>query len=124
MDIDLKLYKSIVKNAVIGNSYPYPNMPKLSSIRHASVQVQQTESCFSPTLENWTGASTPQNGCFPACRWTYFVKRHSQGGNIVFLDGHAEWFLYDYVFNQNPVGDSRVEKFNDDIWWNPNRDIP
>jgi prepilin-type N-terminal cleavage/methylation domain-containing protein/prepilin-type processing-associated H-X9-DG protein len=124
MDLDLKLYKSIVGNAVVGNSYSYPNMPKLSSMRNASAQVLQTESCFSPTLENWTGASTPQNGCFPACRWTYFVKRHSNGGNIVFLDGHAEWFLYDYVFNQNPVGDSRVEKLNPDIWWNPNRDKP
>ena len=39
MDLDLKLYKSIVGNAVIGNSYPYPNMPKLSSMRNASAQV-------------------------------------------------------------------------------------
>jgi prepilin-type N-terminal cleavage/methylation domain-containing protein/prepilin-type processing-associated H-X9-DG protein len=124
MNLDLKLYKSIVKNAVVGNSYPYPNMPKLSSIRNASAQVLLTEFCFSPAAENWTGSSQPQMGCFPASRWTYFVKRHSNGGNLVFLDGHSEWFLYDYVFNQNPVGDSRVEKLNDDIRWNPNRDIP
>jgi prepilin-type N-terminal cleavage/methylation domain-containing protein/prepilin-type processing-associated H-X9-DG protein len=124
MDLDLKLYKSIVGNAVIGNSYPWPTMPKLSSIRHPSEQVLLTEFCFSPTLENWTGASAPQMGCFPACRWTYFVKRHNNGGNLVFLDGHSAWFQYDYVYNQNPVGDSRVEKFNDDIWWNPNRDKP
>jgi prepilin-type N-terminal cleavage/methylation domain-containing protein/prepilin-type processing-associated H-X9-DG protein len=124
MDLDLKLYKSIVGNAVQGNSSTWPNMPKLSSMRNASAQVLMTESDFSPSLENWTGASTPQNGCFPACRWTYFIKRHSLGGNIVFLDGHADWFMYDYVFNQNPVGDSRVEKLNPDIWWNPNRDKP
>jgi prepilin-type processing-associated H-X9-DG protein len=123
MDLDLKLQSSIV-NGVIGNSYAWPNMPKLSSMRNASAQVLMTESCFSPTLENWTGASTPQNGCFPACRWTYFVKRHSNGGNIVFIDGHAEWFPYDYVFNPNPpAGTSgRGELLNPDIWWNPNRD--
>jgi prepilin-type N-terminal cleavage/methylation domain-containing protein/prepilin-type processing-associated H-X9-DG protein len=125
MDLDLKLYKAVTdKNGVVGNSYPYPAMPKLSSIRHPSEQVLLTEFCFSPTLENWTGASAPQMGCFPACRWTYFVKRHNNGGNLVFLDGHSAWFQYDYVYNQNPVGDSRVEKFNDDIWWNPNRDKP
>jgi prepilin-type N-terminal cleavage/methylation domain-containing protein/prepilin-type processing-associated H-X9-DG protein len=124
MDLDLKLYKSIVGNAVQGNSYPWPTMPKLSSIRHTSEQVLLTEFCFSPSLENWTGSSQPQMGCFPACRWTYFVKRHNNGGNLVFLDGHSAWFQYDYVYNQNPVGDSRVEKLNDDIWWNPNRDKP
>jgi prepilin-type N-terminal cleavage/methylation domain-containing protein/prepilin-type processing-associated H-X9-DG protein len=123
MDLDLKLKKSIVGNAVLGNSYPYPNMPKLSSMRNASAQVLLTEFCFSPTLEVWTTES-PQMGCFPSSRWTYFVKRHSNGGNLVFLDGHAEWFLFDYVYNQNPIGDKRVEKSNDDIWWNPNRDIP
>jgi prepilin-type N-terminal cleavage/methylation domain-containing protein/prepilin-type processing-associated H-X9-DG protein len=124
LDIDLKLHKSIVGNGVLGNSYPYPAMPKLSAIRRASAQVLLTEFCFSPTLENWTGASTPQMGCFPACRWTYFVKRHNDGGNLLFIDGHSEWFQYEYVFNQNPVGDSRVEKLNEDIWWNPNRDKP
>jgi prepilin-type N-terminal cleavage/methylation domain-containing protein/prepilin-type processing-associated H-X9-DG protein len=119
MDLDLKLNSSVA-NGVIGNSYDYPNMPKLSSIRTPSVQVQQTESCFSSTMENWSNASAPvQNGCFPACRWTYFVKRHSNGGNIVFLDGHSEWFLWDYVYN--PAG-GRVELLNPDIWWNPNRD--
>jgi prepilin-type processing-associated H-X9-DG protein len=126
MDLDLKLKKSIVGNAVVGNSYPYPNMPKLSSMRNASAQVLLTEFCFSPATENFSipPSSPPQMGCFPASRWTYFVKRHSNGGNLVFLDGHSEWFLYDYVINQNPVGDSRVEKLNDDIWWNPNRDKP
>jgi prepilin-type N-terminal cleavage/methylation domain-containing protein/prepilin-type processing-associated H-X9-DG protein len=123
MDLDLKLKSSVV-NGVVGNSYDYPNMPKLSSIRNSSSQVLLTEFCFSPSLENWTGSSSPQMGTFPACRWTYFVKRHSNGGNLVFLDGHSSWFLYDYVFNPNPVGDSRVEKFNDDVWWNPNRDKP
>ena len=123
MDLDLKL-QSTIANGVVGNSFQYPAMPKLSSIRNTSAQVLLTEFCFSPTLENWTGSSSPQMGCFPACRWTYFVKRHNDGGNIVFLDGHADWFQYEYVFNPNPpAGTSgRGETLNPDIWWNPNRD--
>jgi prepilin-type N-terminal cleavage/methylation domain-containing protein/prepilin-type processing-associated H-X9-DG protein len=131
MDLDLKL-KSSIANGVAdsasgaGNSYAWPTMPKLSSMRNASAQVLLTEFCFSPSLENWTGASSPQMGCFPASRWTYFVKRHSNGGNLVFLDGPSSWFLYDYVFNPDPPAGTqgRGEKLNDDIWWNPNRDKP
>ncbi len=124
MDLDLKLLSSIA-NGVQGNSYNWPNMPKLSSMRNASAQVLLTEFCFSPTLENWTGSSQPQMGCFPACRWTYFVKRHNDGGNLLFIDGHSEWFQYEYVFNPNTTtsyGQGRGELYNPDIWWNPNRD--
>jgi prepilin-type N-terminal cleavage/methylation domain-containing protein/prepilin-type processing-associated H-X9-DG protein len=124
MNLDLKLYKSIVGNAVLGNSYPYPKMPKLGNIRHPSDTVLLTEFCFSPSLENYTGSGQPQMGCFPAARWTYFPKRHNDRGVLAFTDGHSQIFKYDYVFNKNPIGDSRVEKLNGDIWWNPNRDIP
>jgi hypothetical protein len=41
----------------------------------------------------------------------------------VFVDGHSAIFKWDYVFNKAaPTG--RKEKFNADIWWNPNRDMP
>ena len=122
MNIDLKLYTTI-DNGVIGNSFTYPNMPKFGAIRNPSAVVMLTDYCFSPTLENWSGSSASQNGCLPACRWTYFVKRHNSGGTIVFTDGHAAIFKWDYVFNTTaPSG--RQEKFNTDVWWNPNRDIP
>ena len=124
MDLDLKL-KSAIANGVTGNSFTYPSMPKLSSINNTSAQVLLTEFCFSPTLENWTDDSQPQEGCFPACRWTYFVKRHNNGGNLVFLDGHAAYFKYDYVYGVDPNGGDplRAEKLNPDIWWNPNRNV-
>jgi prepilin-type N-terminal cleavage/methylation domain-containing protein/prepilin-type processing-associated H-X9-DG protein len=127
MDLDLKL-KSSVANGVAdtaagsGNSYFYPSMPKLTQLRNTSAQVFLTEFSFSPTLENWTSSTQPQMGAFPASRWTYFPKRHNNGANIAFLDGHSARFKYDYVFNQNPIGDPRIETFNPDIWWNPNRD--
>jgi prepilin-type N-terminal cleavage/methylation domain-containing protein/prepilin-type processing-associated H-X9-DG protein len=121
MDLDLKL-RSSIKNGVIGNSYKYPEMPKLASIRFSSAQVLMMEFSFSPTLENWNNSSTPQMGVFPAARWTYFAKRHNDRATLSFIDGHSELFKWSYVFNENPVGDSRMEKFHDDVRWNPNRD--
>jgi prepilin-type processing-associated H-X9-DG protein len=94
-------------------------MPRITAIRSPVNVVMMTEFCFSPTLENWTGSSQPQMGCFPASRWTYFVKRHNNGGNLVFLDGHAQYYKFDYIYN--PAG-GRVELMNPDVWWNPNRD--
>ena len=83
-----------------------------------------TEVTFSPNLENFLTAPNPNpaNGIMPAARWTYFPKRHDNRGNLVFLDGHAATFSWNYVFNPNP---GREEKLtNPDIWWNPNRDKP
>jgi prepilin-type N-terminal cleavage/methylation domain-containing protein/prepilin-type processing-associated H-X9-DG protein len=118
MNLDLKLLSSI-NNGVIGNDFSYPAMPRITAIRSPVNVVMMTEFCFSPTLENWTGSSQPQMGCFPASRWTYFVKRHNNGGNLVFLDGHAQYYKFDYIYN--PAG-GRVELMNPDVWWNPNRD--
>jgi len=118
MDLDLKL-NSDIKNGVTGNMFKWPGMPKISSILKPSAQVFMFDSTFSPTLEPWGGENS---GTFPAGRWNYFAKRHSNGGIIGFTDGHASYYKYDYVFNKNPVSDSREEKRNPDIYWNPNRD--
>jgi prepilin-type N-terminal cleavage/methylation domain-containing protein/prepilin-type processing-associated H-X9-DG protein len=128
-NLDLKLQRSL-KYAVIGNSFPYPSMPKLSAIRHTSETVLMTEFRFSPSLENWDNLSSPQFGVFPASRWNYFVKRHNNRGTLAFIDGHSQIYKYDYVYRDAadpaPPGgyvDSREEKWNGDIWWNPNRDL-
>ena len=119
MNLDLKL-KTDIKNGVVGNSYVYPEMPKASSILHPSDQVFMFDATYSPTLE---GTFSPNNsGTYPAARWNYFPKHHNNGGIIGFFDGHATYFKYDYVFNPNPTPDSREEKRNGDIFWNPNRD--
>ncbi len=117
MDIDLKL-KSDIVNGVVGNSFAWPAMPKLASIRQPSAQVLLFDATYSPTLE---GGGSGNSGTFPAARWDYFPQRHSKGGVIGFLDGHAAFYKYDYVFNQNPTPVAREEKRNGDIYWNPNR---
>jgi len=125
MNLDLKL-KSDIVNKVQGNEYNHPEMPKLSRIRHIDSVVLITEEAFSPTLENILNDPTraARNGILPSVRWEQFVKRHSGGGNLAFLDGHSKYYKWDVVYNPNPTPVAREEKQNADIWWNPNRDIP
>ena len=119
MNLDLKL-RSTIDKGVVGNSFVYPSMPKLSGIRNSSAVVLLTEQAFSETLEAYT--PTPaRNGILPSQRWSVFPKRHNDRGQIAFVDGHSAVFKRSYVIN--PAG-GRKEIFNPDIWWNPNRDIP
>ncbi|MBP8259770.1 MAG: type II secretion system protein [Verrucomicrobia bacterium] len=119
MNLDLKL-KTSVRNNVQGNSYDYPQMPRLGTIRQASATVLLVDAVFSPTREDFV--DTPdRNGIFPAARSNRFAQRHgNRGANLVFVDGHAGWFARSYVTNGTA---SREEKFNPDIVWNPNRDL-
>jgi prepilin-type N-terminal cleavage/methylation domain-containing protein/prepilin-type processing-associated H-X9-DG protein len=119
LNIDLKL-KSSIRNGVVGNSYSYPDMPKLSAVRNASSVVLLTEATFSPSLENFVGEPN-RNGIFPAARWQRFAKRHSDRGTMVFLDGHSALLPWSYVYKENTA--DREEKFNPDVIWNPNRDL-
>jgi prepilin-type N-terminal cleavage/methylation domain-containing protein/prepilin-type processing-associated H-X9-DG protein len=121
MNLDLKALDYIHTGY---KSFDYPKMPKFGSIRNSSAVVMLSEAVFSPTLEVLTpeGVKLPsspnsQAGTFPASRWTYFSWRHNLRGTIVFIDGHAEIFRHDYVFNTNPTPDSRNEKDNGDIIW-------
>lgn len=118
MNLDLKLLTSI-RNNVEGNTYEYPEMPRLGAIPSPSATVLLTDTAFSPTLEPYT--TTPQrNGIFPAARSSHFAQRHSnRGANLVFIDGHANFYRRNYITN-GVLG--REEKFNPDVVWNPNRE--
>jgi len=126
MNLDLKL-KTDIKNGVVGNSFTYPDMPKLSRVKHPDATVMITEAAFSPSQENYIPSDPTwavRNGIFPAARWDRFVKRHAAGGNLAFLDGHSKYYKWEYVYNPNPTPVPREEKPNPDVWWDPNRDIP
>lgn len=120
MNIDLKLATTI-RNNVQGNTWPYPDMPRLTSVTFPSSTVLLLDAAFSPTLEPYT--LTPErNGIFPAARSDRFTQRHNgTGGNLVFLDGHASFYKRSYITNGTI---SREEKFNPDVIWNVNRDVP
>jgi prepilin-type N-terminal cleavage/methylation domain-containing protein/prepilin-type processing-associated H-X9-DG protein len=115
MDLDLKL-KSDIKNGVVGNGPFWPNGVKTASIPIASAQIFLFDATFSPTLEGGRNSGT-----YPAGRWDYFPQRHNKGGVIGFLDGHAQFYKYSYVFNPTPTPTSRNEKLNPDIYWDPHR---
>ena len=119
MNVDLKLLSSI-ENGVPGNIQEYPNMPKLGSLRSPAAVVLLTEAAFSPTLEAYT-PDPSRNGVLPAVRGERFTARHNEkGGHLVFVDGHTRYYRRSYITD----GTGPKEKFNPDVIWNPNRDIP
>jgi prepilin-type N-terminal cleavage/methylation domain-containing protein/prepilin-type processing-associated H-X9-DG protein len=120
MNLDLKL-KSTIRNNVQGNSFPHPEMPRLSSLRQPAAVVLLVDAAFSPNAENYVGYPD-RNGIFPAARSERFSRRHEErGANLVFVDGHASFFKRAYITNGTGA---REEKFNPDVIWNPNRDVP
>jgi prepilin-type processing-associated H-X9-DG protein len=96
-------------------------MPRLSSLRQPAAVVLLVDAAFSPNAENYVGYPD-RNGIFPAARSERFSRRHEErGANLVFVDGHASFFKRAYITNGTGA---REEKFNPDVIWNPNRDVP
>jgi prepilin-type N-terminal cleavage/methylation domain-containing protein/prepilin-type processing-associated H-X9-DG protein len=118
MNIDLKA------TSPLGASYtrlPYPSMPKLSQLQNSSATVLLTEQAFNPTTERYLALTSDadRNGIFPCNRSYTFSNRHSQGGNLVFMDGHSAFFKRSYITNGAPDdnGANRAEKKNYDVIW-------
>ncbi len=116
MNIDLKA------TTPIGSGYgklSYPTMPKISQVPNASATVLLTEQTFSPVKETYL-SSANRNGIFPAARSYRFSQRHlNSGGNLVFVDGHSQYFKRSYITNGAPddSGANRAEKKNPDVIW-------
>jgi len=114
MNIDLKGQY----NAGTGgsSSMPYPKMPKVSTLQKPSATVLMVDMAFNST--EW-----PYNNTFysvnPAGRWRVFAMRHSskRGSILAFIDGHAQYFKWSYVYNQKDPNGS--ELLLPDIIWNP-----
>jgi prepilin-type processing-associated H-X9-DG protein len=119
MNIDLKA------TTPISSSYgklPYSQTVKLSGVPQPSATVLLTEQAFNPLTEQYV-SDPSRNGIFPCARSYRFSMRHNNGGNLVFLDGHSEFFFHNYITNgaPNDSGANRAEIMNPDVIWNIHR---
>jgi len=109
MNIDLK------READGTTTMPYPTMPKLTSFRNPSAVVFMFDQVFDPVTEIVNSA--PQyDSVNPAARQNSFASRHSKGGVINFLDGHATYFKTAYIQN-NPSSGGESEPLLPDVIW-------
>jgi prepilin-type N-terminal cleavage/methylation domain-containing protein/prepilin-type processing-associated H-X9-DG protein len=118
MNIDLKATTPITTSY---GKLPYPQTVKLSRVLQASATVLLTEQTFNPLTEHLADtADDARNGIFPCNRSYTFPKRHNNGGNLVFMDGHSEYFFQQYITNGAPNNQNanRAEKDNPDVIWN------
>jgi prepilin-type N-terminal cleavage/methylation domain-containing protein/prepilin-type processing-associated H-X9-DG protein len=122
MNIDLKATTPIT---TFYGKLPYPQTVKLSSVLQSSATVLLTEQTFNPLTEHLPGGASDdaRNGIFPCSRSYRFAMRHNSGGNLVFMDGHSEFFFHNYITNGAPNDSdaNRAEKLNPDVIWNIHR---
>ncbi len=111
MNIDLKMRTSTTR-------MPWPDMPRLDLLWQPSATVMQFDAFFAPNERNPRNSFNSVN---PAQRWVQFSSRHMEGGNILFVDGHAEYFKREYVTNNSFNGSVTAtnEPHLKDIIWNP-----
>jgi prepilin-type N-terminal cleavage/methylation domain-containing protein/prepilin-type processing-associated H-X9-DG protein len=95
---------------------PYPGMPKLTSFSKVSATVFMFDVVFDPITEVVNG-SPQYNSVNPANRWRSFAARHVNGGQINFLDGHADYFKTS-VIQSNPSNNGSNEPLLPDVIWN------
>jgi len=116
MNIDLKRNDD---NSFVG-SFDYPLMPKLTAFRQPSATVCMYDCVFDPVTEVVNG-SKDWNSVNPANRQNSYAARHSRGGIINFLDGHAAYYLDYYVTNSPSSGGEGEPLLPDIIWDAPYR---
>ena len=92
---------------------PWPQMPKLTSLKQPTATVFMFDQVFDPGTEI-VNSSPQYNSVNPADRWHSFASRHINGGIINFLDGHAAYYRTPYI---NPMSDN--EPLLPDVIWDP-----
>lgn len=111
MNIDLK----ITDDVPYSNRRTYPDMPKVTHLRQPVATVLMFDTLFAP---NERKPINTFNSVNPAQRYTQFAFRHKDGGNVVFVDGHAAGYQRSYVTNgmgSGAIGEPR----RPDLIWNP-----
>ncbi len=108
-----------------GTDYPYPGMPKLSTLPKPSATVLMFDQLFNPNTEPYApDPSEHYQSENPANRFKFLASRHSKGAVLNFCDGHAKCYKDSYVTNYCNFNGS-VENMGPglpvvpDIIWNP-----
>jgi prepilin-type N-terminal cleavage/methylation domain-containing protein/prepilin-type processing-associated H-X9-DG protein len=113
MNVDLKKQSSAA-------NYPYPRMPRISSLSKPSATVALFDGVFNPRSEI-VNNSPNYNSVNPSIRWRSFASRHEMGGIIGFADGHVKYYKLHSVTN-GASGDN--EASHPEIVWNgPYREL-
>ncbi len=100
------------------NSKSLANEPNATALKSGMVVHPSAFVMFSdvrnrsPEFPFYGSSANKVDLATPHCYTTRFSARHSQGGNIVFSDGHVDFFLYKYVVNT-----SGKDPGNPDINW-------
>jgi prepilin-type N-terminal cleavage/methylation domain-containing protein len=118
MNIDLK--RGPGDSGPGSGTLPWPRMPRSTSFRGPSATVFMFDCVFDPVTEQGVNGNPGYNSVNPANRQNSYAARHSLGGVINFLDGHAAYYKDSYVTNGN--GSSSIpyssEPLIPDIIWN------
>jgi prepilin-type N-terminal cleavage/methylation domain-containing protein/prepilin-type processing-associated H-X9-DG protein len=109
MNIDLKRADDGI------NPLTYPIMPKMTSFMKPSATVFMFDQVFDPVTEI-VNAHPEYNSVNPAARQNSFASRHSNGGMINFLDGHASFLKTSYI-QSNPSSGGYNEPLLPDVIW-------
>lgn len=117
MNIDLKRskYPHSYDNA---GSADYPTMPKTTQIQRPADTVVLFDMVFNINKEGGNAF----NSVNPANRWRSFGRRHSAGGVINFIDGHAANYKASVITNTlyvTPGGSTAQELPGCPVVWNP-----
>ena len=120
MNLDLKHNKAAY-TPISSTCYPYPQMPKTTQIKRPVDTVFMFDCGFSPTTEGNYGKPNSYNSVNPANRWRSFASRHNLGGNIVFIEGHVQYFKNSAVIagGNDGTASSPLEYTGSPLVWNP-----
>jgi prepilin-type processing-associated H-X9-DG protein len=95
----------------------YPTMPRMTSFKQPSETVFMFDMVFDPVTEK-VNDHPEFNSVNPAGRQRSFAARHTGGGNITFLDGHAAYFKDTDITNSPSNGNNGYnEPMNSDVIW-------
>jgi len=123
--IDLNKQVGTATPTTEGSTYPYPQMPKISTLPKPAATVLMFDQLFNPNTEPY--ASNPNDSQYdsenPANRFKELASRHNKGAVLNFCDGHANYFKDYYVTNLCDFGAS-VEAYPGggacpDVIWDP-----